>query len=175
MILRVIVGGSGGQGVMLLGKVLAEAAMREGKFVTWLPSYGPEVRGGTSHCMVVISDTEIGSAFIKKADCLIIMNAPSLTRFKGRLASRGKMIINNSLVTSYRGSDSNILSAPFSDMAIKLGNIRVANMIALGSLITFTGAVKLETVSGVIADMGKAKPDLIRINQDALRQGAALK
>lgn len=85
------------------------------------------------------------------------------------------MIINNSLVTSYRGSDSNILSAPFSDMAIKLGNIRVANMIALGSLITFTGAVKLETVSGVIADMGKAKPDLIRINQDALRQGAALK
>ena len=74
---------------MLLGKVLATAAMKEGKFVTWLPSYGAEVRGGTAHCMVVISDSEIGSAYVSKADTLIIMNAPSLNRFKDRLKRGG--------------------------------------------------------------------------------------
>ena len=89
MIERIIIAGSGGQGVMLLGKVLAEAAMLEGKQVTYLPAYGPEVRGGTSHCMVTISDCQIGSPYISKADTLIILNNPSLERFKGKVKDNG--------------------------------------------------------------------------------------
>ena len=94
---RVIIAGAGGQGIMLVGKVLAEAVMLEDKFVTWLPSYGADVRGGTAHCMVVISDKEIGSPYVAKADTLIIMNAPSLERFKGRIKNNGLRVINSSL------------------------------------------------------------------------------
>jgi 2-oxoglutarate ferredoxin oxidoreductase subunit gamma len=90
---KIIIAGSGGQGIMLLGKVLAEAAMREKKNVTFLPAYGAEVRGGTAYCMVIISDEEIGSTYIEKADCLIAMNAPSLERFKGRVMACWSLIV----------------------------------------------------------------------------------
>ena len=98
---KIIIAGSGGQGVMLLGKILAETAMQENKFVTWLPAYGAEVRGGTSHCMVIISDKEIGSPYVDKADTLIIMNQPSLERFKERRAPQGLLLINSSLASGY--------------------------------------------------------------------------
>ncbi len=89
MLEKIIIAGAGGQGIMLLGKVLSEAAMRLDKYVTWLPSYGAEVRGGTAHCMVIVSDAEIGSPYVKEADTLIIMNAPSLKKFKNRIKNKG--------------------------------------------------------------------------------------
>ena len=172
---RIIVAGSGGQGVMLLGKLLAEAGMRENKFVTWLPSYGAEVRGGTSHCMVVISDKPIGSPYVEKADTLIIMNQPSLKRFQKRLTTKGLLIVNSSLVSSATPKGIKTLRRPFTDIAIKIGNIKVANTIALGAYLARKKTVSLRTVEQIIADRGsKAHQHLIRINQEALQEGAKL-
>lgn len=175
---RIIIAGAGGQGIMLLGKVLAEAAMREEKYVTWLPAYGAEVRGGTSHCAVVISDAEIGSPYIEKADTLIAMNEPSLKKFKNRIKSKGLVIINSSLAGSDIELDKNlhIIRHPFTDIAIRLGNIKVANMAALGCFINHKNIVDLKSVSSVIQAIApEDKRGLIEINQKALSEGARLK
>jgi 2-oxoglutarate ferredoxin oxidoreductase subunit gamma len=176
MIERIIIAGVGGQGIMLLGKVLAEAAMREDKHVTWLPSYGAEVRGGTAHCMVIISDKEIGSPYVDKADSLIIMNAPSFERFRLRVKKKGCWIINSSLVKSDKIEGGLALQHPFTDLAIGLGNIKVANILALGCFIGQGKIVSPKTVSGVIRDFAPAgKEELARINQQALEKGVGLR
>ncbi|MEW6102006.1 MAG: 2-oxoacid:acceptor oxidoreductase family protein [Candidatus Omnitrophota bacterium] len=173
---RVIIAGAGGQGIMLLGKILAEAAMHENKYVTWLPSYGAEVRGGTAHCMVVISDKEIGSPFVDLADSLIIMNAPSLEKFKKRIKKQGLLIINGSLAPRYSGAKLQIARHPFTDIAVRLGNIRVANMVALGCLLANKGLVSLESVFKVIQEIApQDKKGLIGINQQAVKEGVSLK
>jgi 2-oxoglutarate ferredoxin oxidoreductase subunit gamma len=173
---KIIIAGSGGQGVMLLGKILAETAMKEKRFVTYLPSYGAEVRGGASHCMLVISDKEIGSPYVEKADTLIIMNRPSLERFKHRLSHKGLLIINSSLTPEYTHRNARILHCPFTDIAIKIGNIKVANSVALGCYIAKKGVVSLKTATGIIARVApEDKKYLIEINQKALQEGAQLK
>jgi 2-oxoglutarate ferredoxin oxidoreductase subunit gamma len=173
---RVIIAGYGGQGVMLLGKILAEACMREGKFVTWLPSYGPEVRGGTSHNMTIISDKEIGSPYVEYADTLIIMNSPSLERFKGRIKKGGLLIVNSSLAPEYSNRNLRILRHPFTDMALKLGNIKVANMVALGCFMARKNIVSINSVYSVMEDIApEEKKGLIEINKKALRGGGRLK
>lgn len=173
---RIIIAGSGGQGIMLLGKVLSEAAMRENKFVTWLPAYGAEVRGGTSHCMVVISDKEISSPYIEKADAMIIMNGPSLEKFKNRIKEKGLLIINSSLAPKYKDSKLNIFQRPFTDIAIVLGNIKIANMAALGCFLAKEKVVSLKSVSEAISEIAPAdKSALIGINKKALEEGARLK
>ncbi|KPK98690.1 MAG: hypothetical protein AMJ95_02785 [Omnitrophica WOR_2 bacterium SM23_72] len=172
---RLIIAGSGGQGVMLLGKILAEAGMRENRFVTWLPSYGAEVRGGTSHCMVVISDKTIGSPYIEKADTLIVMNQPSLKKFRQRLAGKGLLIINSSLVSSKGPKNAKTLPRPFTDIAIKIGNIKVANTVALGAYLAKKKTVSLRTVDRVIVERGsKGHKHLIRVNQEALQEGVKI-
>jgi 2-oxoglutarate ferredoxin oxidoreductase subunit gamma len=172
---KIIIAGFGGQGVMLLGKVLAEASMREKKFVTWFPAYGAEVRGGTAHCMVVISDQEIGSPYIDKADILIAMNAPSLEKFKSRLAAKGLLIINSSLVSPSTNTGPEVLQYPFTEIAASLGNTRVANMVALGALLSTKRVVKLESAEMAISEIApEDKKGLIAINQRALREGARL-
>jgi 2-oxoglutarate ferredoxin oxidoreductase subunit gamma len=173
---RIIIAGSGGQGIMLLGKILAQAAMREAKYVTWLPSYGAEVRGGTAHCMVIISDTEIGSPYIDKADTTIIMNKPSLEKFKARLKNKGLLIVNSSLVGRVDYKNINILKFPFTDIAIRLGNIKIANMVALGCLAAHKRTVLLESIFQALADIApREKRGLIEINRQALEEGARLK
>ena len=146
MIERIIIAGSGGQGVMLLGKVLAQTAMLEGKQVTWFPAYGPEVRGGTSHCMVTISDSKIGSPYITEADTLIILNRPSLEKFKDRLKKQGRLILNSTLAKIDTGTGIEILQFPFTDIAIKLGNIKVANMVALGCFAAAKKIIKVKNI-----------------------------
>jgi len=178
MLEKVIIAGAGGQGIMLLGKVLAEAAMQEDKYVTWLPSYGAEVRGGTAHCLVVISDAEIGSPYIKEADSLIIMNGPSLKKFKGRIKNKGLLIVNSSLAGDVKDIDKkiHILKYPFTDLAIKLGNVKIANMIALGCFISQKNIVDSKSVSCVIQAIApEDKRGLIEINQKALLEGMKLK
>ncbi len=173
---RIIIAGSGGQGIMLLGRVLAQGAMRENKHVTWLPAYGAEVRGGTAHCMVVISQGEIGSPYIKKADTLIIMNKPSLEKFKNRIEKNGLLIINSSLAGGLNDKNVRTLSHPFTDIAIKLGNIKVANMVALGYFIAKKKIVALKTIAKIISDIApQDKKGLIEINKRALEEGAKLK
>lgn len=169
---RIIMAGAGGQGIMLLGKVLSMAAMRKGRFVTWLPSYGAEVRGGTAHCMVVISDQEIGSPYIDKADTLIIMNKPSLARFRSRIKGKGWALINSSLIDKYPRGNGRLLSCPFTELAMELGNIKVANMVALGLFLSQRKLVNLKDVFGVISDIApKDKRDLIEVNKRALEEG----
>jgi 2-oxoglutarate ferredoxin oxidoreductase subunit gamma len=172
---RIIIAGSGGQGIMLVGKILAQAAMTEDKFVTWLPAYGAEVRGGTSHCMLTISDEEIGSPYVSSADVLIIMNGPSLVKFRKRLVAAGLLILNNSLVQAGEQDKTKTIQHPFSDIAVDMGNIKVANMIALGCYLHHRNIVKLKTVLGVIREVApKDKLNLITINQEALEKGAGL-
>lgn len=172
---RIIIAGSGGQGIMLLGKVLAESAMRENKQVTWLPSYGAEVRGGTAHCMVIISDREIGSPYIDKADTLIVMNGPALEKFRKSIKNNGCLILNSSLAKTNINDNVVTLKYPFTDIAIQLGNIRVANMIALGCFIAWKNIVKLKSVSKVISDIApEDKRHLIGINKRALQEGMRL-
>lgn len=176
MIERIIIAGAGGQGIMLLGKILAEAAMREAKQVTWLPSYGPEVRGGTANCTVVISDTEISSPHVEKADTLIIMNSPSWQRFKDRVKPGGLVIINTSLVKAALEENSRLVKHPFTDMAARLGNIKVANMLVLGRFIAEKKIVKLKTVFEAIeAAASCGRGHLIEINKKALEEGVGLK
>jgi len=175
MIERIIIAGSGGQGVMLLGKVLAETAMLEGKEVTYLPAYGPEVRGGTSHCLVTISDQPIGSPYISKGDTLIILNNPSLERFKGKVKSGGLLILNSSLAQIDCLTKVKILQFPFTDIAIKLGNIKVANMVALGSYLSAKKSIQTKNVLKVFRQMvpvGNLK--ILEINEQALAEGIRL-
>lgn len=173
MIERIIIAGSGGQGIMLCGKILAQAAMVEGKFVTWLPAYGAEVRGGTAHCMVIISDKEIGSPYIDKTDTLIIMNQPSLARFKNRLEDGGLLIINSSMVKA--GVEIKTLRYPFTDIAVELGNVKVANMVALGAYLAKKKTVSLKNISRVMKMMAPAgRKDILIVNQKALDTGVKL-
>jgi 2-oxoglutarate ferredoxin oxidoreductase subunit gamma len=175
MIESLIIAGSGGQGVMLLGKVLAEVIMRQGRQVSWFPAYGPEVRGGTSHCMVTISDQEIGSPYVTKADTLIILNNPSLERFKSRVKDKGLLVLNSSLAKISGFGRIKVLQFPFTDLAIGLGNIKVANMVALGCYLGAKKIVKTEEVLKVFKAMAPAgKADILEINQRALQEGVKL-
>ncbi|MFA4854869.1 MAG: 2-oxoacid:acceptor oxidoreductase family protein [Candidatus Omnitrophota bacterium] len=175
MIERIIIAGSGGQGVMLLGKVLAQAAMRQGRFVTWFPAYGPEVRGGTSYCMVIISDWEIGSPYINKADTLIILNNPSLERFKGRVKDEGLLILNSSLAKAGANKRIKVLQFPFTDIALKLGNIKVANMAALGCYLGAKKIITIQEMLEVFRFMAPAgKTNILEVNEKALQEGAKL-
>jgi 2-oxoglutarate ferredoxin oxidoreductase subunit gamma len=173
---KIIIAGAGGQGIMLLGKVLAQGAMREDKHVTWIPAYGAEVRGGTAHCKVVVSDAEIGSPYFHKADTLIIMNKPSLEKFKNILKNKGLLLINSSLVSLSPKRNVHVLEYPFTDIAVKLGNIRVANMVALGCLIAHRNIVNAKSILRAIAEIApQDKRQLIEINQKALQEGMKLK
>jgi 2-oxoglutarate ferredoxin oxidoreductase subunit gamma len=175
MLERIIIAGAGGQGVMLLGKVLALGAMKENKSVTWLPSYGAEVRGGTAYCMVAISDKEIGSPYVDKADTLIIMNQPSLERFKDRLIRGGLCLVNSSLVEKSIIKNACMFRQPFTEVAAKLGNTKVANMVALGYFIARKKIVHQESIAKVMEEIAPAgKKDLVEINKQALLKGIAL-
>ena len=175
MIERIIIAGSGGQGVMLLGKVLAQTAMLEGKQVTWFPAYGPEVRGGTSHCMVAISDQEIGSPYITGADTLIILNRPSLDKFKGKLKRQGLLVLNSSLAQIDQDAQIKVLQFPFTDIAIKLGNIKVANMVALGCYVAAKKIIQAKNILEVFKSMAPAgNLKILEVNQQALEEGFRL-
>jgi 2-oxoglutarate ferredoxin oxidoreductase subunit gamma len=172
---HIIIAGAGGQGVMLLGKLLATAVMKEGKFVTCLPSYGAEVRGGTAHCTVVISDSEVGSPYVSQADTLIIMNQPSLEKFSARLKNKGLLILNSSLAQG-RIARARSLQCPFTDIALRLGNVKVANMVALGSYLAEKRIISAETVLAVMEEIAPpSKKDLVGINRQALISGMELK
>ncbi|NUM33205.1 MAG: 2-oxoacid:acceptor oxidoreductase family protein [Candidatus Brocadiae bacterium] len=169
---EVIMAGFGGQGIMLIGKILAYAGMEEGKEVSWLPSYGPEMRGGTANCTVVLSDHPIGSPVVDSPFGLVVMNRPSLDRFAPNLKSKGILIINKSLidVLSPR-EDVDTVYVPCNDIAIECGTGKAANMVALGAYIGRSKAVKLETVYTQIQSQFSGNTKLISLNMAALKRG----
>ena len=173
---RMIIAGSGGQGVLMLGKLLAQAGMDRQFHVTYLPSYGAEVRGGTAHCHVAIADQEIYSPLVEQADVLIIMNQPSYTRFRPILKPGGLLLANSSLTDSDADRDGRReVRVPASDVAAELGNVRVANVVMLGAFCRLVPILTHEDVSGALQVLlTGTKAKLLPLNEQALSRGAAL-
>jgi 2-oxoglutarate ferredoxin oxidoreductase subunit gamma len=171
----VICAGFGGQGVLLIGKMLAYAGMREGKEVSWMPSYGPEMRGGTANCTVVISDRPVGSPVIQSPAAVIAMNLPSLDKFEPNLRPGGLLLINSSLINrEAERTDLRVVKIPANDVANELGNPRGANMVALGAYVGATGAVSYDEIERVVKEAFASKPKVIDSNIEALRRGYEL-
>ncbi|TYB32186.1 MAG: 2-oxoacid:ferredoxin oxidoreductase subunit gamma [Candidatus Mcinerneyibacterium aminivorans] len=173
---RIIMAGFGGQGIMVMGSMLTYAAMKEGKETSWIPSYGVEQRGGTANCSVVVSDEIIAAPIVDNPDMAIIMNRPSLDKFEPRMVKNGLLLINDSIVErEVERDDLEVIRIKANDIAIELGNKRIANMVMLGALTKKTGIVKIETLKNSLKDvLSKRRHDLIGINQKALDKGADL-
>ena len=168
----VLIGGSGGQGVMLLGTLLAISAINENKYSSCLPAYGPEMRGGTANCTVVISDKEVMTPLPDLIDCMIMLNEPSYWKFKDYVKEGGLIILNSSLISETAELKSvQQIKIPFNDIALKLGNIKAANMVALGNYLQRLKTVQFESVKEVMSDYFKTKPKVVEINCQALTKG----
>ena len=175
MLIKTIFAGFGGQGVLSMGLSLAQAAMSEGKNVTYLPAYGVEVRGGTANCTVAISDEEIASPVASAPEFVIAMNQPSVVRFQNHIQSGGLFFINSSLVESEisRG-DINVVSVPANSVAEKLGSPRSANMVMLGAFIKKSGLVSFDSIIDALKSTLGKKQKLLAINEKALKAGYEL-
>ncbi len=173
---RVICAGFGGQGVMSMGQLLTYAGMLEGKEVSWLPSYGPEMRGGTANCAVTVSNNPVGSPLITgDATCAIVMNLPSLEKFESEVKPGGKIIVNSSLIEQkVKRDDVDVYYIQANDLAAELGNPRVANMIMLGAYLKTEPAVEVDSVLEAFKKVfGPSKEKFVPLNKDALLKGAA--
>jgi 2-oxoglutarate ferredoxin oxidoreductase subunit gamma len=169
---EVMFAGFGGQGILLIGKILAHAAMEEGYEVAWVPSYGPEMRGGTAYCTVVISDRPIGSPIIKNPTHLVAMNLPSLEKFSPMVKPKGIILINSSLIPIEAGrADCDVLKVPAVDLAKHLGNAKAANIVAIAAFVARSKIVPLETLKRVIEHEFGKKPKLIPLNMAAVEEG----
>lgn len=172
---EIIMAGFGGQGVMAMGKILAEAALKEGKNVSWLPSYGPEMRGGTAYCNVIVSDEPVGAPIVTEATAAIVMNRPSLDRFEKDVIPGGTLIINSSLIDrKAERDDIKVYYVPANDIANELGTGKIANIVMLGAYLAVSGAAKEDTIMEIISEIftGK-KASVIPLNKEALKRGAA--
>ena len=172
MLIKTIFAGFGGQGVLSMGLNLAEAALIEGRHVTYLPAYGAEVRGGTANCTVAVSDEEIASPVASSPEFIVAMNQPSLIRFQNQIESGGLFFINSNLVDARisRG-DIDIVSVPANSIAEELGNLKSANMVMLGAFTKKTNIVALASIVEGLKRILKTKQKLIAINEKALKAG----
>ena len=172
---EIIISGFGGQGALFAGQLLAYAAMDSGYHVTWIPSYGPEMRGGKARCTIIVSDEEIGAPLVRRPSASIVLNIPSMEAFEPAVKPGGVLVVNSSLVPQKsQRTDIHIFYVPASDVATELGNIRLANVICLGALAKATGVVPLEAVEQALDDhLPKRHRKLLGVNKEALSKGAA--
>jgi len=171
---KTIFAGFGGQGVLLMGYVFAVAAMKDGKNVTYLPSYGAEMRGGTANCTVAVSDDEIFSPVASTPDYAVIMNKPSLAKYENMMKSGGMLFINSSIIPQglFR-SDLAAVRIPANDIAREVGSDRVVNMIMLGASTEKTRLTSLESIISSLQENVKAKSaSVMKLNKKALYRGA---
>lgn len=162
---KIIIAGFGGQGVLSLGQFIAYSAIHDNKEVTWLPSYGPEMRGGTSNCSVVVSDKPVASPIIAAPDCLIAMNKPSLNKFEGKVRKGGIIIVNSSLIdTKVVRDDVKAYYIDANELGAQAGNVKTANIVILGAYVKLSGLFAPETVKTVIEQQFAAKPKVIPAN-----------
>ena len=168
-IYKMFFAGSGGQGVLLMGQLVASAAMLEDKSTTFFPSYGPEMRGGTANCTVVVSDKTVSCPLIFESDCVVAMNLPSLLKFEPTLKPGGILLLNKSIIHQEpKRDDITVYNVPANDMAYELGYPVVANMIMLGAFVRTSNIVSSNAVVSVIREtLGKKKAELIDINLKA--------
>ena len=174
---NLLVAGFGGQGVMMLGTLLATATCEStDKHVTYFPSYGAEMRGGTANCYVVISDDEIGAPVMEAMEDMIVMNDPSLNKFLPKLKPDGNLFINSSIVkTKIERDDITVVEVPVTEMALEMGNPKVLNIIMLGAYIGFTEVVSEDVIlEGIRSKIGKKKPQLLPLNEEAFAKGLAI-
>jgi 2-oxoglutarate ferredoxin oxidoreductase subunit gamma len=173
---EIIISGFGGQGTLFAGQLLAYAAMDSGYHVTWIPSYGPEMRGGKARCTVVVSDEAIGSPLVRRPGAAVVLNIPSMEAFEPAVKSSGVLVVNSSLVPQKsERTDLDVFYVPASDMATEMGNVRIANVICLGALVQATGVVSFEAIEQALDDhLPERHRKLLGLNKEALRKGAAL-
>jgi 2-oxoglutarate ferredoxin oxidoreductase subunit gamma len=180
---RIIVAGSGGQGILFLGRLIAYSGMLEGKQVTWFPAYGAEIRGGTANCTIIISDEMIGSPVIRNPDILVIMNEASLNRFAERLLQRGVLIYDSSLIKipipshllkgGNGGSDSiDVIEVPASELSASFKNTKSANMVMMGALIAAAPILSIDSSIEAIAEITPAhRKESLNINKELIMKG----
>jgi len=170
----VIMSGFGGQGILLMGQLLCYAGMHEGRKVTWMPSYGPEMRGGTANCTVMISSERIGSPVTQFPQSLVAMNKASLDKFENAIQPEGFLVINSSLVDRNPArSDIRFIKVPANQIAEEAGTLQVTNMAALGAYVAGSGVVSLDAVMIALRRMiPEHRKQLLTVNEEALRRGA---
>jgi len=168
-----IAAGFGGQGLMVLGQLIAYSGMHEERYVTWIPSYGPEMRGGTANCSVIVSESQIGSPVVPEADFVVVMNQPSLTKFEPMVKKGGMLFYNSDLVRLEKArEDIKYYAVPANAIAKDLGNERVANIVMLGALVVAGDIVKEESALEMLDNvLGKKKPEFIPMNRSAFLKG----
>ena len=173
---ELIAAGFGGQGVMMLGQLVAYAGMYEGRNVSWIPSYGPEMRGGTANCSTVVSEEPVGSPVISKCDVCVVMNHPSLDKFKDAPRPGGVLVYDSDLVDypDHR-EDITVIPVPADSLARECGSSKVANIILLGVVVAASGIVSREAAKRVVEDkLGKKKPQFLPMNIKALEVGFSI-
>jgi 2-oxoglutarate ferredoxin oxidoreductase subunit gamma len=170
---EIIIAGFGGQGVLFGGQVLAYAAMDTGKDVTWIPSYGPEMRGGTANCTVVIADDEIGSPLVKNPPLAIALNLPSFDKYEDVLAPGGTLIVNQSMVDrEAKRTDINVIFVPCNEIAEEIGDKKLMNMVAIGALLTALPELTLKDIEKALEGHLPARhKHLLPKNYEALKRG----
>ncbi len=173
---EIIISGFGGQGALFAGQLMSYAALAESRHVTWIPSYGPEMRGGTANCTVIISDEEIGSPLVRNPSAAIVMNPPSFERFEPLMKKDGVLIVNTSLISVVsKRTDIRVIPVQANEIATELGAAQMANVVMVGALVAATGVLKFETLDRVLEEHISARHrDKIDANKKALRRGAAL-
>ncbi|MES0361539.1 MAG: 2-oxoacid:acceptor oxidoreductase family protein [Anaerolineales bacterium] len=170
---EIVIAGFGGQGVLFAGQVLAYAGMDNGKEVTWIPSYGPEMRGGTANCTVIISDEEIGSPLVRNPRGLIAMNLPSLDKYESTLIEGGSLIVNSSLVNrSIDRDDVQHVLIPANEIAESLGDKRMTTIVMVGALLAQIPVLSIESIEKALEDhLPERHKKLLPLNFEALRAG----
>jgi len=170
---EIIIAGFGGQGVLFGGQVLAYAAMDTGKDVTWIPSYGPEMRGGTANCTIIIADEEIGSPLVKNPPLAIALNLPSFDKYEDMLAPGGTLIVNQSMVDrGAKRDDINVIFVPCNEIAEEIGDKKLMNMVAMGALLTALPEISVKDIEKALEGHLPARhKHLLPKNYEALRRG----
>lgn len=170
---EILIAGFGGQGVLTAGQLLAYAGNMESKQVSWVPAYGPEQRGGTANCSVVISDRPIAAVMVNEPTACIVMNQPSLDKFEDAVVPGGVLVVNTSLCTRpARRTDITVIHLPATDLAIALGSPKFSNMVALGALLAAQPVVETENVlKAMIKVMGEDKARFVPVNRTAIQKG----
>ena len=173
---EIIISGFGGQGALFAGQLLAYTALENDLNVTWFPSYGPEMRGGTAHCTVIISDQEIGSPVVKNPSGVIVMNIPSLEKYEALVKSGGTLVVNTSLVDRNPSrEDIDIILVPANEIAEELGELRLANLVLLGALMEKQSILSIQQIGEALKHhIPEHRRNLLEANLGALAQGARL-
>ena len=173
MTTHLLIAGFGGQGVLFAGKFLAYKGLIEGRQLSWLPSYGPEMRGGTANCSVILSDEPVGSPIVSKPDALIVMNLPSLDKYEDSVVSGGSVFVDSTLIErKLRRDDVKAFYVPATALANELGTPSLANMIMVGKFIKETGAVSADDMEAALKKVVSARhQDMLKANLNAIKRG----